>query len=94
MANFEHDLGVIGGGAAGLKVTAGESQLGVKTLLLEEESKLGGDCFRYDCVLMERKVVKHLSAQLCPFRSEESVSRIERRFQPHLRILAIYLHVL
>lgn len=27
MASFEYDFGVVGGGAAGLKVTAGESQL-------------------------------------------------------------------
>jgi pyruvate/2-oxoglutarate dehydrogenase complex dihydrolipoamide dehydrogenase (E3) component len=48
--NYDYDIGVIGGGAAGLTVAAGASQLGVKTLLIEKESKLGGDCLHYGCV--------------------------------------------
>lgn len=50
MADYDYDIGVIGGGAAGLTVAAGASQLGVKTLLVEKESKLGGDCLHYGCV--------------------------------------------
>ncbi len=50
MSSFEYDLGVIGGGAAGLTVTAGAAQLGVKTVLVERESRLGGDCLHYGCV--------------------------------------------
>ncbi len=50
MANYDYDIGVIGGGAAGLTVAAGASQLGVKTLLIEKEPKLGGDCLHYGCV--------------------------------------------
>lgn len=50
MSKFDYDIGVIGGGAAGLTVAAGASQLGVKTLLIEKESKLGGDCLHYGCV--------------------------------------------
>jgi len=50
MAGFDYDLGVIGGGAAGLTVTAGASQLGAKTILIEKESALGGDCLHYGCV--------------------------------------------
>ncbi|MDC0335389.1 FAD-dependent oxidoreductase [Pseudodesulfovibrio sp.] len=50
MAKFDYDIGVIGGGAAGLTVAAGASQLGVKTLLIEKEPKLGGDCLHYGCV--------------------------------------------
>lgn len=42
MASYDFDLGVIGGGAAGLTVTAGAAQLGAKTLLVEKESELGG----------------------------------------------------
>ncbi len=64
MANFEYDLGVIGGGAAGLTVTAGASQLGAKTFLIEEKPKLGGDCLHYGCVpsktLIKRATVYHL----------------------------------
>lgn len=51
MANtFDYDIGIIGGGAAGLTVAAGASQLGVKTLLIEKEPRLGGDCLHYGCV--------------------------------------------
>ena len=36
MAEYDFDIGVIGGGAAGLTVTAGAAQAGAKTLLVEE----------------------------------------------------------
>ncbi|MBA3015293.1 MAG: FAD-dependent oxidoreductase [Proteobacteria bacterium] len=50
MANFDYDIGIIGGGAAGLTVASGASQLGAKTLLIEKEEALGGDCLHYGCV--------------------------------------------
>ncbi len=50
MADYDYDIGVIGGGAAGLTVTAGAAQLGAKTLLVEKEDKLGGDCLHCGCV--------------------------------------------
>ncbi|MGD8227265.1 MAG: FAD-dependent oxidoreductase [Desulfobacteraceae bacterium] len=50
MANYDFDMGVIGAGAAGLTVTAGAAQLGAKTLLIEKENLLGGDCLHYGCV--------------------------------------------
>lgn len=50
MAEYDYDLGVIGGGAAGLTVASGAAQLGVKTVLLEREPKLGGDCLHTGCV--------------------------------------------
>ena len=50
MANYEYDIGIIGGGAAGLTVAAGAAQLGAKTLLVEKEPALGGDCLHYGCV--------------------------------------------
>ena len=50
MAKFDYDIGVIGGGAAGLTVTAGAARLGAKTLLVEKETSLGGDCLHYGCV--------------------------------------------
>jgi pyruvate/2-oxoglutarate dehydrogenase complex dihydrolipoamide dehydrogenase (E3) component len=48
--NFDFDIGVIGGGAAGLTVSSGAAQLGAKTLLVEKESDLGGDCLHFGCV--------------------------------------------
>jgi pyruvate/2-oxoglutarate dehydrogenase complex dihydrolipoamide dehydrogenase (E3) component len=50
MAAFDYDIGVIGGGAAGLTVAAGASQLGARTLLVEKEKALGGDCLHFGCV--------------------------------------------
>ncbi len=50
MAKFEFDLGVIGAGAAGLTVTAGAAQLGAKTILVEKDDNLGGDCLHFGCV--------------------------------------------
>lgn len=50
MARFDYDIGVIGGGAAGLSVTSGAAQFGAKTLLVEKEAALGGDCLHHGCV--------------------------------------------
>lgn len=47
---FDYDLGIIGGGAAGLTAASGAARLGARTLLIEKESKLGGDCLHYGCV--------------------------------------------
>ena len=50
MAAFDYDVGIIGGGAAGLTVASGAAQLGAKTLLIEKDQALGGDCLHYGCV--------------------------------------------
>lgn len=50
MADYDYDIGIIGGGAAGLTVASGAAQLGAKTLLVEKEKALGGDCLHYGCV--------------------------------------------
>ncbi len=50
MTAYDYDIGVIGGGAAGLTVTAGSARLGAKTLLIEKEPALGGDCLHFGCV--------------------------------------------
>jgi len=50
MADYDFDMGILGGGSAGLTVAAGSAQLGAKTLLIEKEDKLGGDCLHFGCV--------------------------------------------
>ena len=50
MAKFDFDVGILGGGSGGLTVAAGAAQLGAKTLLVDKEGKLGGDCLHYGCV--------------------------------------------
>jgi len=50
MAKYDYDMGIIGGGAAGLTVASGAAQLGAKTLLVEKEASLGGDCLHFGCV--------------------------------------------
>ena len=50
MTRFEYDLGILGGGAAGLTAAAGGAQFGAKTLLIERAEQLGGDCLHTGCV--------------------------------------------
>jgi pyruvate/2-oxoglutarate dehydrogenase complex dihydrolipoamide dehydrogenase (E3) component len=64
MADYDYDIGVIGGGAGGLTVASGAAQLGAKTLLVEKEKELGGDCLHFGCVpsktLLKSAHVYHL----------------------------------
>lgn len=50
MANYDFDIGILGGGAAGLTIASGAAQLGARTLLIDKEGRLGGDCLHYGCV--------------------------------------------
>lgn len=50
MPKYDFDIGILGGGAAGLTVAAGAAQFGAKTLLIEKERELGGDCLHFGCV--------------------------------------------
>ena len=50
MASFDYDIGILGGGAAGLTVASGAAQLGARVLLIDKEKALGGDCLHYGCV--------------------------------------------
>ncbi len=50
MSTYDFDIGILGGGAAGLTVASGASRFGAKTLLIEKEKALGGDCLHYGCV--------------------------------------------
>lgn len=64
MPTYDFDIGILGGGAAGLTVAAGAAQLGAKTLLIEKEKELGGDCLHYGCVpsktLIRTANVRHM----------------------------------
>ena len=50
MASYDYDLGVLGGGAAGLTAAAGAAQFGAKTIIVEKYKELGGDCLHFGCV--------------------------------------------
>ena len=50
MANYDFDIGILGGGAAGLTIASGAAQLGAKTLVVEKDKELGGDCLHFGCV--------------------------------------------
>lgn len=71
MAEYDFDIGIIGGGAAGLTVASGAAQLGAKTLLIEKEKSLGGDCLHYGCVpsktLIRSARVRHLMGRAREF---------------------------
>ena len=47
MAKYDYDIGIIGAGAADLTVASGAAQSGAKTLLIEKEKELGGDCLHF-----------------------------------------------
>lgn len=48
-ARIDTDVCVIGGGAAGLSVAAGASQMGARVVLVEK-GEMGGDCLNFGCV--------------------------------------------
>jgi pyruvate/2-oxoglutarate dehydrogenase complex dihydrolipoamide dehydrogenase (E3) component len=50
MGAYDFDIGILGGGAAGLTVAAGAAQFGARTLLVEKSPRLGGDCLHCGCV--------------------------------------------
>lgn len=50
MPKYDYDLVAIGGGAGGLTASTFAGQSAAKTLLIEKEEKLGGDCLHYGCV--------------------------------------------
>jgi pyruvate/2-oxoglutarate dehydrogenase complex dihydrolipoamide dehydrogenase (E3) component len=50
MTTYDYDLGVLGGGAAGLTAAAGAAQFGAKSIIIEKYKELGGDCLHFGCV--------------------------------------------
>jgi pyruvate/2-oxoglutarate dehydrogenase complex dihydrolipoamide dehydrogenase (E3) component len=71
MIRHDFDLGILGGGSAGLTIASGAAQLGAKTLLIERENNLGGDCLHFGCVpsktLIRTAQVYHLLKQAKTF---------------------------
>jgi len=67
MAKYDFDIGILGGGAAGLTVASGAARFGAKTLLIEKENSLGGDCLHFGCVpsktLIRTAHIYHLMKQ-------------------------------
>lgn len=47
---MDHQVIVIGGGAAGLYATAGLARLGVDVAVINADGNMGGDCLHYGCV--------------------------------------------
>lgn len=64
MAKYEYDLIVIGGGAGGLTASTFAGQSAAKTLLIEKEEKLGGDCLHYGCVPSKSLIKSAYAAHL------------------------------
>jgi pyruvate/2-oxoglutarate dehydrogenase complex dihydrolipoamide dehydrogenase (E3) component len=71
MSLYDYDIGIIGGGSAGLTIAAGAAQFGAKTLLIDKEDRLGGDCLHYGCVpsktLIKTAHVYHLMKKASSF---------------------------
>ncbi|HAS88723.1 MAG TPA: mercuric reductase [Desulfovibrio sp.] len=100
MAEYDYDLGVIGGGAAGLTIAAGAGQLGVKVLLIEKEDKLGGDCLHYGCVpsktLIRTARVRHLMGRAGDFGLPEvdlvpvDYTKVAKRIKEVIEIIQVH----
>ncbi len=100
MSVYDYDIGVIGGGAAGLTVASGAAQLGARTVLVEKEDLLGGDCLHYGCVpsktLIKSASLFHQLNRLHDFglpqvtRPPVDFSRIKQRIKDV--VAAIQLH--
>ena len=97
MAGFDFDIGILGGGAAGLTVASGAAQLGAKALLIEKEPALGGDCLHYGCVpsktLIHSAHVYHMMKTGTRFGLPEidvppvDYSRVADRIQEVIRVI-------
>ena len=70
MTSFDYDIAVLGGGAAGLTTAAGCAQAGAKTLVIEKEEHLGGDCLHYGCVPSKTLI---RSAKVCHLMHHSSI---------------------
>ncbi len=79
MATYDFDIGILGGGSAGLTIAAGSAMLGAKTLLVEKEKSLGGDCLHFGCVpsktLIKTAHVCHLIKHAKKFGLPEATSK-------------------
>ncbi len=68
--NFDYDVIVVGGGAAGLTAAGLSASLGAKTAMIEEK-KLGGDCTWYGCIpsktLLKSAKVAHTVRQAAKY---------------------------
>ncbi len=75
-----YDVIVIGGGAAGLVVTGGAAQFGLKVALIEKAGKLGGDCTHYGCVPSKTLIHSAKVASLIRRAAEFGLEPPELRF--------------
>lgn len=97
MAQYDFDIGILGGGSAGLTVAAGSAMLGARALLIEKENKLGGDCLHYGCVpsktLIKSAHVYHQAHQMQKFGLPEielppvDYSKVSQRIQSVIDVI-------
>jgi len=71
MSVYDYDIGILGGGSAGLTIASGAARFGAKALLIDKEGRLGGDCLHYGCVpsktLIKTAHVYHLMKNASQF---------------------------
>ena len=79
MNRFDYDIGILGGGSAGLTIAAGAARLGAKTVLIEKEKVLGGDCLHYGCVPSKTLIKTAHVYQLTKNASRFGLPQIETR---------------
>ncbi len=67
--HIQADIAIIGGGAGGLSVAAGASQMGANVVLIERK-KMGGDCLNVGCV-PSKSLLAAAKISLSNFRSKK-----------------------
>ena len=90
MQHLKADIVIIGGGAAGLSIAAGASQMGARVVLFEAH-QMGGDCLNTGCVpsktlLSEataRQVEARLNREEAYLAAMQEVDRVIRCIEPH-----------
>ena len=79
---MKYDLGIIGGGSAGLSIAAAAAQFGEKIVLFEK-GEMGGDCLNYGCI--PSKALLAAAKQVPPDykKAMEHVAKVIAAIAPH-----------
>jgi pyruvate/2-oxoglutarate dehydrogenase complex dihydrolipoamide dehydrogenase (E3) component len=90
------DIIVLGGGVGGLVFTSVAAQLGRRVLLVEKNSKLGGDCLHTGCVpsktLIRSAKVAHMIRQAKQFGLDATLGEVDLA-AVHQRVSSVIDHI-
>lgn len=78
MALTKYDLAIIGGGAAGLVAGVAAGAVGARTVMIEKEERLGGECSWTGCVPSKALIHQASLASKCGYKHDENILGIVR----------------